>query len=407
MTAGVDGPSPAPWGPMQKEGVVDLKGGKNGEYRDIGLYIGTEVYTAEDVSGHIDVDDIVVTGGQDAVRDELHDDGRIAAQRHGDDGTGSKTTADEQGSIMPGRRGTAGLHHGESLRADGGARAHSPSAQGAASGPRGGDAPGLGDDFDEDADHDMDEQQSDPPPHPFSQPPEWPEGGHVHDCHEGNGPRGDAADPGLGMDADHGEDGRAVPRRRLTTKTSSARAVELGFPSPGPRAGGEEGYVTRETARAARLRHRETAAEHERLRKAARTTAWRAIRGQPEVASSYCEEPKEDDFARADGDPADAEDGPVVPARWMAHATHDVAAAPGAQIIFCRRCGAWTLGIKSMNLTRPCSMKSGHKGNLRLLSLGIAPRRGARVPAELKVAGARGTRGGHCVRRSSKRRGGR
>ncbi len=242
--------------------------------------------------------------------------------------------------------------------------------------------------------------------HPFSLPPEEDEQGdlYVGELQDEAQRASSSGDPC--PEARHGNTGPAMPRRRLTGKTSPSRAAELGHsphaadPQPG------EGLVTREVARAARCRQREAAEAHGRASKVARTTAWLAIRRQPEIATVvHGEEPTDQVAEDTDGVPVDGADGFHIPHRWRAHLSHDISAAPGAHLIFCKRCGTWSLGERSTNLMRPCTMKMGHKGNLRLLSLGIAPRRGARVPAELKKAGARGTRGGLVVRRSSKRRG--
>ncbi len=240
--------------------------------------------------------------------------------------------------------------------------------------------------------------------HPFDCPPEE---GELYSLHGGDDqPRtSGATSSGDPCPATVQCDARSSPlRRRLTGKTSPSRAAELGH---APRAGdpppGHE-LVTREAARAARLRLREATETHNRYAKKARYAAWQAIRRQPELfSSSHDGEPV--DRATADlreAHDVDADDGHI-PLRWRAHASHDVAAAPGAQLVYCRRCGSWSIGERSANLTRACSLKQGHKGNLRLLSLGIIPRRGARVPAELKRAGSRGSRGGLVVRRSKRR----
>ncbi len=191
-----------------------------------------------------------------------------------------------------------------------------------------------------------------------------------------------------------------VVRRRLTGKTSPTRAAELGHSMPVlTQAEPPNGdLVTREVARAAQKRLREAALAHGKAVKQARTTAWASIRRNPEATRL----PEEQ---RLDGPPELRDAEPVTPALWEVHASHEAAASPGVPVVYCRRCGAWSLGERSKNLVRPCSLKPGHPGNLRMLQLGIVPRRGARIPAELKQAGARGTRGGATVRRKSKARG--
>ncbi len=245
--------------------------------------------------------------------------------------------------------------------------------------------------------------------HPFSLPPEEGDLDVIGDGPQPTAPVGATTSDGQMLECGPAGVVRLVPRRRLTGKTSPTRAATLGYPPATVAQQTVAELVTMETARAARLRHREASAAHSKSCKMARTTAWQAIRRHPEVvAGGDGQTPAEYD-ADADsvvrgGDVA--EDLPIQ-RRWLAHGTHDIAAAPGAQLLYCRICGSWSLGEKSMNLTRPCSRKDGHKGNLRLLSLGIAPRRGARVPAEMKLAGSRGSRGGFAVRRKSKVRRGR
>ncbi len=283
----------------------------------------------------------------------------------------------------------------------GGASALDITQNGASSACQVAGAPRLVEDYDDDHyQGDLHEEVR----HPFDLPP---------NCDELNGiPVEDGSLDAYGAAA--GSDSLSVPvqgvapvpevRRRLTGKTSQSRAAELGHPPRAVDAPHPQGLVTRETARAARLRHREAKELHEGEAKRARSIAWLAIRRQPELtAASRHGEPAdsatEDDHGAREVVAVDGQ----VPSRWLAHPSHNVAAAPGAQVVYCRRCGAWTTGERSSNLTRECSLKMGHKGNLRLLGLGITPRRGARVPAELKLAGARGTRGGTAVRRPKRR----
>ncbi len=252
-------------------------------------------------------------------------------------------------------------------------------------------------------DYDFDDLQ-DWDEHPFDCPPNEDE---LHSLHGGDGQSGtsraaSSGDPSPVISQREGQ--LLVPRRRLTGKTNPVKAAEMGHAPPaGDSPPGRE-LVTREVARAARLRLREAAEVHGRAAKSARGAAWVAIRHQPEIVAAG-----RDGFpavqGATDANEAHGEAGSDghIPLRWRAHVSHDILAAPGAQMIYCRRCGAWSLGERSTNLTRPCSLKQGHKGNLRLLSLGIVPRRGARVPAELKQAGARGTRGGLVVRRAKRR----
>jgi hypothetical protein len=191
-----------------------------------------------------------------------------------------------------------------------------------------------------------------------------------------------------------------VIRRRLTGKTNPEKAATLGHCSSAPAgtAPTESGLVTREVARAAQKRRRDAARVHSEAVKQARTAAWSAIRRNPEAAGGSAEHHREVQL-----DPLGEET--AIPDLWNAHPSHDVASSPGVQVVYCRRCGSWSLGVKSRNLVKPCTLKPGHSGNLRLLRLGIVPRRGARVPAELKQTGARGTRGGSFSRRPTKTRG--
>ncbi len=194
-------------------------------------------------------------------------------------------------------------------------------------------------------------------------------------------------------------------RRRLTTKTCPSRAAEMGYPptQSEEQCDDEEGLVTQGAAAAARARIRERCATHRRKVRAARSRAWDLFSRQPDFVPTV-----ESANVEVGGDVGDVESGPAapvpaVPSCWDAHASHEVA-APSPSLMYCRKCGAWSGGHRVRGLALPCRGAVGHKGNLRLLALGIAPVRGARVPAELKRAGARGSRGGSATRGTRRRR---
>ncbi len=191
-------------------------------------------------------------------------------------------------------------------------------------------------------------------------------------------------------------------RVRLSSKTSPARAAELGYPQPRTegQSDDDEGLVTQGAAAAARARIRVLKATHRQRVKEARSRAWEAYARQPDFVFFGSDSPagSSGDVIRDPAAPA-----PVVPGCWDAHPSHDVA-APSPTLLFCRHCGAWSAGHRVRGLAKQCKGAVGHRGNLRLLTLGIAPVRGARVPAELKRAGSRGTRGGKATKGARGRR---
>ncbi len=199
--------------------------------------------------------------------------------------------------------------------------------------------------------------------------------------------------------------GVGVKRRRLSVKTSPTRAAELGHRSPPAEERGEEELVTQGAAAAARARNRGILSAHRHKVKAARSRAWEAVARQPDLAAvavgqDAAEAPSEDLGVAMHGAPTvDL----TVPRCWNAHVSHDVS-APSRTLLFCRRCGAWSAGHCARGLAAACRGAVGHKGNIRLLSLGIAPVRGARIPTELKLAGSRGTRGGSATKGTRRRR---
>ncbi len=190
-------------------------------------------------------------------------------------------------------------------------------------------------------------------------------------------------------------------RWRLTGKTSPARAAELGhdgFHSEGPV--DEEELVTQATAAAARARNRGILLAHRRKVRAVRDQAWETLARQPErsVMGNL--------GADTAGTEMEVQPGalaPSIPRCWAAHGSHDLA-APAHNLLYCRRCGAWSGGLRTRGLALVCRGPVGQRNNLRLLSLGIAPVKGARVPTEFKAAGSRGTRGGSATASRRRRR---
>ncbi len=204
----------------------------------------------------------------------------------------------------------------------------------------------------------------------FSLPPE--------EWHDGGGEQAPR------HDADGGDVTRTI-RRRLSRKTTPAAAAASGYPQAPHAQPGTVALGTRAEATAARRRATEFLRKHRADAAAARETGWASVRRAPE-------------HTRARPDVEALEDGPLeasIPKAWEVHSSHEAKRAPQAEIVYCANCGAWSSGHKARGLTIPCRGPVGHRGNLRLLSLGIAPVRGARIPAELKVLGTRGTRGGY------------
>jgi hypothetical protein len=180
-------------------------------------------------------------------------------------------------------------------------------------------------------------------------------------------------------------------RRRLTGKTSPARAAELGHSDAHPVGlADDEELVTQAAAAAARTRNRGILLAHRRRVKAARDQAWATLARQPERSVHG-------ELGTAAGSAPDEDlpvlSAPSVPRCWAAHDSHDLA-APTRVLLYCRRCGAWSGGLRTRGLALACRGPVGQPNSLRLLSLGIAPVKGARVPQEFKAAGSRGTRGG-------------
>ncbi len=254
--------------------------------------------------------------------------------------------------------------------------------------------------------------ESPPAPRPAPRPGE--EGGHEHTRSmtsapsPGPPPEGETSSRDASDAAFATSDAAVVvgaKRRRLNTKTSPSRAAEMGYPPTlsDEQCDDEVGLVTQGAAAAARARIRERCAIHRRKARAARSRAWGLFSRQPDFV------PTDENTDTAAGGGVDAAEGspvapvPAVPSCWDAHASHAVS-APSPSLLYCRKCGAWSGGHRVRGLASPCRGAGGHKGNLRLLALGIAPVRGARVPAELKRAGARGSRGGSATRGTRRRR---
>ncbi len=191
--------------------------------------------------------------------------------------------------------------------------------------------------------------------------------------------------------------GAGSVRRRLRTKTrprdapafpQEPNAEVLAAADLAPVA--DVQLLTRQAAVAARKRVRDAVQAHAKRVKEARTAAWAAVH-----RSSCLNVASESQLPEGPQQQPDVEEDL---ADWGVHDTHDVKKAPGIEVVYCSTCGAWTSGRKARKLKVACSGVPGHKGNLRLLQAGIAPHQGARMPRELKVDGARGTRNGACSR---------
>ncbi len=187
-------------------------------------------------------------------------------------------------------------------------------------------------------------------------------------------------------------------RRRLGQKTSPSVAAALGyvdlqyFPAP------EAELATTATAAAARLRNRGVLPAHAQKARTARRAAWSDISRQPELVAPSGDERGPHDTVYEHAGAAEPAEALVIPACWDAHRSHEVSSPLGSNLVFCRRCGAWSAGHRTRGLAQPCRGAVAHRGNMRLLTLGIAPVKGARVPAALKAAGSRGTRGGSATK---------
>ncbi len=178
-------------------------------------------------------------------------------------------------------------------------------------------------------------------------------------------------------------------RRRITAKTRPSEAFGTYEPASTNRLASDTAsandLVTREAAAAARKRIRAEVALHVKRAKATRTAAWRSVFHEP---SAIC----------SSAGAAQSSLPPENLSEWNVHASHRIRNAPGAEILFCECCGAWSRGLRTRGLAAPCRRSCAHSGNLRLLRLGIAPVQGARVPDSVKKRGSRGTRGGNTVK---------
>ncbi len=156
-------------------------------------------------------------------------------------------------------------------------------------------------------------------------------------------------------------------RRRLNCKTTP-REASAGPPvADGDEKGGGE-LVTRGAAAAPKAKYQRQLEEHRRSVKRARTAAWASIFHEPAHIASRSSE--------AEATDEDDEDG----IGWGTHPSHNMAKPADADILFCRTCGAWSRGRRVRRLSEACVGKACNKGNLRLLEVGIAPVRGARLP---------------------------
>ncbi len=69
----------------------------------------------------------------------------------------------------------------------------------------------------------------------------------------------------------------------------------------------------------------------------------------------------------------------------LPRSSHSVQQAPGIDVIFCNKCGAWSQGRKALRrLGQQCSGDKRRAPTVRLLQLGIMPIAGATIPEHLK-----------------------
>ncbi len=171
-------------------------------------------------------------------------------------------------------------------------------------------------------------------------------------------------------------------RRRICFKATREEAASLGHASPPAELSGEAALLSRGEFVSMRKRLRKCHDEHGRRAKVARDVAWAAVARNPDQVGAAA---GEDDVV-----PLPSE---LVPKAWMAHGSHSLT-APGPELLYCAVCGAWSSGHKARGLVAECRGEVAHRGNMRLLKLGIAPVRGARLPPIAKRPGSKGTRGG-------------
>ncbi len=169
----------------------------------------------------------------------------------------------------------------------------------------------------------------------------------------------------------------------MTAKTNAAVAEDMGFPPRAQAVGVEEahGLLTKAAASAARKRIRAAVAEHHGRVVRARNAAWQALHREPRPTQAVAEAGGSDDHAvNAHGSSAeDQHDGGD---DWVPHYTHALKAPNGPSLVYCDACGAWSVARKcTRRLTLPCTRGGAHKGNLRLLALGIPPTRGGAGPS--------------------------
>ena len=154
-------------------------------------------------------------------------------------------------------------------------------------------------------------------------------------------------------------------RRRLVVKTSPTKT---GYPSTA--------LMTRSGYKVSMEQRRIKVAAHKRERTVAARAAIRLLVAQPELAELGT-------------DLNDAGTQVVNP-----HPSHDIQTlASETNIIWCRRCVAWSKNVKLKALAKPChGLLDGSKTQLRLLQVGLVPRAGVRMPKHLSKTYARGRR---------------
>ena len=160
-------------------------------------------------------------------------------------------------------------------------------------------------------------------------------------------------------------------RRRLRVKTSP---LLTGYPNTA--------LVTKIVYKVAMAHRRSLRASHKTEKAAAVKSALKLLAAQLELAKDF----------KSESDGLECSGGMAIVR--TPHPSHEFQTLPShKEVIYCRRCSSWSMNIKLKALARPCEgLKTGNKGQLRLLQLGIVPLPGVRVPGHLRRIYARGRR---------------
>ena len=140
--------------------------------------------------------------------------------------------------------------------------------------------------------------------------------------------------------------------------------------------------VTRSNYKIGMEQRRNKIASHKRERTLAVRAAIRLLAAQPNLGNDLF-------------DNLDVAERSFVEARVNnPHPSHDIQTlASHVNIIYCRRCAAWSTNVKLKAIASVCEgLKDGNKAQLRLLQVGLVPLAGVRMPRHLSKAYARGRR---------------